>query len=51
MVNTGLLEVVFLLDEGRDVLLGASGREGTRYSDDDDLLVLELFMKLSLLVL
>lgn len=36
------LQSVLLFEKGRDVLLGASGREGTGDCDQDNLLVLEL---------
>lgn len=36
------LQSVLLLEEGRDVLFGAGGREGTGHCDQDNLLALEL---------
>lgn len=41
------LELVPVLDVGRDVLLRAGRREGARDADQGDLLVLELFAGLS----
>lgn len=42
LVDAGLLEGLPLLEEGRQVLLGAGGREGAGDGDHDDLFVLEL---------